>query len=170
MEALPNILQFPVPQSRSPVAGQFGFTCPCNAHDGSGIMVSWQRRMRMKYLTILLGLALAATAQTVPKPCAKGEYLTVDGRCLHDRTGESSPAGDGCNTMTCWDPSCRSTSVTALYCRNMNIAPLDGTRSEIITMLPGFALPKIKCSRKLEGTTKIRKGITYQCVRKIPKN
>jgi hypothetical protein len=64
---------------------------------------------------LILTLATALSAQT-PKTCDKGEYLTQDGRCLHDRTGEHMPAGDGCNTMTCMSPSCRETSETAMYC------------------------------------------------------
>ena len=122
----------------------------------------------MKYLAIfLLGLALAATAQTAPKQCTKGEFLTVDGRCQQDRTGESSPAGDGCNTMTCMDPSCRSTIVTALFCMHGDGQASLTSGSTAYSLLP--ELPKIKCTKKLEGTITIRNGIPYQCVRKTPK-
>ena len=52
----------------------------------------------------------------VRKQCAKGEYLSQDGRCLHDQTGEHRPAGDGCNGCTCSDPACHSMVCTAMGC------------------------------------------------------
>ncbi len=55
-------------------------------------------------------------AQTKPKECAKGAYLSVDGRCLHDQSGESHPAGDGCNSATCVDSACHSQIATAIAC------------------------------------------------------
>jgi len=61
-------------------------------------------------------LLLAAMGQAVPKHCAKGEYLSIDGRCLHDRTGEAYPAGDGCNIATCLDPACHNSFSTAMTC------------------------------------------------------
>ena len=51
-----------------------------------------------------------------PKDCAKGEYRSMDGRCLHDQTGESRPSGDGCNSITCADPACRWAISTAMGC------------------------------------------------------
>jgi hypothetical protein len=79
----------------------------------------------MKYLVLLsvfLALPLVAQNMTytsagqITPLCEKGQYLTIDGRCLHDQTGESHPAGDGCNFVTCLDQNCRWTSVTLMSC------------------------------------------------------
>jgi hypothetical protein len=51
---------------------------------------------------------------TTPPKCITGEYLTVDGRCLHDRTGEGFKALDGCNWCTCMDANCRVSSCTLM--------------------------------------------------------
>jgi hypothetical protein len=51
-----------------------------------------------------------------PKDCPKGEYRSMDGRCLYDQTGEVHPTGDGCNSSTCADPSCRLSISTAMAC------------------------------------------------------
>ena len=69
----------------------------------------------MKVLALLsIFLALPLAAQTAQ--CDKGEYRSVDGRCLHDQTGESHPSGDGCNSDTCMDAACRNVTRTAMYC------------------------------------------------------
>ena len=71
----------------------------------------------MKHIAIILALSAAAAfgqkAQQ-PKQCAKGEYLSQDGRCLHDQTGKTFKVD--CNTGTCMDPACRHSSVTLLGC------------------------------------------------------
>jgi hypothetical protein len=60
--------------------------------------------------TLILAIYLAL------HPCGMGQYLSIDGRCLHDQTGERHPAGDGCNTITCMDPACRYGATTAVVC------------------------------------------------------
>jgi hypothetical protein len=75
----------------------------------------------IKFLILFCAVAVCQTP--VPAPanvqgiaCKKGEYLTVNGRCLHDQTGESHTAGDGCNTSRCMDPACRMITTTSMYC------------------------------------------------------
>ena len=70
---------------------------------------------RLAALIICLA-AFPVLGQTAPNPCGKGDYRSIDGRCLHDQTGEHHPAGDGCNVATCMDPACHSQSVTAMAC------------------------------------------------------
>ena len=78
-------------------------------------------------IALILLLAATAGAQTTPQnfpitqdispaSCKPDEYLSNDGRCLHDYTGEQRPAGDGRNTVTCFDPSCHNGSTTLLGC------------------------------------------------------
>lgn len=67
----------------------------------------------MKRLLIVFLFATMAVAQPT---CKKGEYRSMDGRCLHDQTGEHHPAGDGCNTLTCMDAACRYQSETLMSC------------------------------------------------------
>jgi hypothetical protein len=133
-------------------------------------------------------LLIALLAQATPKKCAKGEYLTVDGRCLHDQTGESHPAGDGCNTITCMDPACHFESVTALYCAHPDdpaSVPAVAGEGAILTptepsITPGILsgetlhmeapkIPTIRCVKALEGVLIERDGVIYVCSAKKPK-
>lgn len=41
-----------------------------------------------------------------PPKCKKGEYLSFDGRCLHDQTGETHLSEDGHHVSTCLNNSC----------------------------------------------------------------
>lgn len=57
--------------------------------------------------------------------CKPGEYLSVDGRCLHDQTGEGHPAGDNCNSCSCMDAACHQEACTAMAClRGDDPAPI----------------------------------------------
>ena len=60
----------------------------------------------------------------LPTKCSKGEYLSMDGRCLHDQTGESHPSGDGCNYMTCTDPACHYGVAASMDCLHGDDPPL----------------------------------------------
>jgi hypothetical protein len=92
------------------------------------------KRILATLAVIIVFTGTPSVSQTVPKTCDKGQYLTEDGRCLKDRTGESMPAGDGCNTATCMSPNCRQMAVTAMYC---------GRGDDPATPAPEKSLPSI---------------------------
>jgi hypothetical protein len=58
----------------------------------------------------------AAKPVSLVPQCKLGEYLSIDGRCLHNQKGEVHPAGDGCNSATCMDAACHFQSQTAMAC------------------------------------------------------
>jgi hypothetical protein len=89
-------------------------------------------------LTMVALCALGAAAQEPPAKCVKGQYLTQDGRCLRDRTGETMTAGDGCNTITCTSPNCRQMTETAMYCGHGDDPawPLTGGTSTTLNAWP----------------------------------
>ena len=67
----------------------------------------------------------AKPAQPMSAACKPGEYLSVDGRCLHDQTGEGHPAADNCNSCSCMDAACHQEACTAMAClRGDDPAPI----------------------------------------------
>lgn len=153
--------------------------------------------MRIIVLTLLF-LACAAFGQDCTKgqylidgkcvtsTCAKGEYLARNGQCLHDQTGESHPAGDGCNTTTCMDPACRWGNTTLMACSHpddpADLAPVyvpaiekwkigDGniTGSSAIISSGSLSAPKpppTYCGKHMIGVMIYRDGALYECVGK----
>lgn len=84
--------------------------------------------------------------------CQNGAYLSIDGRCLHDRTGESTPSGDGCNSSTCSDPACHYQVSTAMACLRGDDPDLlthptvpAGEGSNSVTFIGVDNNPLIKC-------------------------
>jgi hypothetical protein len=83
--------------------------------------------MKNLIAVIMLAAASVAWCQTgtlsdqslwtypLAQSCNQGEYLSIDGRCLHDQTGKSHPSGDGRNLIICQDPACHQTSITLAY-------------------------------------------------------
>ena len=150
--------------------------------------------MRILILTLLIlsGVAFGQDCtegqylidgKCVTSTCKKGEYLARNGQCLHDRTGESSPAGDGCNTTTCMDPSCRLATTTLMACLHgddpADLAPIrtpyvsDGggaiTGTAITftsSTLSAPPLPKTYCGKNLIGAAIYKKDKLYECVSK----
>jgi len=72
----------------------------------------------MKTKLLLTALLLAASAHYClsQNRCQSGEYVSSDGRCLPDQTGDRYVVGDGCNIATCLDQACQNTSVTTIGC------------------------------------------------------
>jgi hypothetical protein len=77
--------------------------CRCDAGDNSGPTLKPEDKLPI------------GSSNLVPD-CKKDEYRSLDGRCLHNQTGEQHPAGDGCNVSTCMDDSCRMSITTAMAC------------------------------------------------------
>jgi hypothetical protein len=131
-------------------------------------------------LILIGGMLIQQPIVTAPPDCKKGEYRSMDGRCLHDQTGESHPYGDGCNTATCHDPACRFMSVTAMYCSHGDdpapppavpyIGPpiTSGHIDSAITVPFAVAttgdnpFPTMKCPKHLEHTLLIHDGRLYE--------
>ena len=74
----------------------------------------------MKTKLVLIALLLAASAHycQAQARCQSGEYVSADGRCLPDQTGDRYVVGDGCNIATCLDQACQNTAVTTVACTN----------------------------------------------------
>ena len=130
---------------------------------------------------LLISLSISLMAQE-GKKCDKGQYLTVDGRCLHDRTGESFK--DDCNTVTCMDANCRIMSETALACghaddpaptKALTLGPStmgslpyssSGSTSYLSIFTPP-QYPKIWCGKHLIGFLLVKPdGKYYECAAK----
>jgi hypothetical protein len=120
-------------------------------------------------LPAILLLALLACPLASQTLCPKGDYLSQDGRCLHDQTGESHPVGDGCNTATCMDAACHFTTQTTLYCTQGDepLSPFGGSVPQLVPTQPPQPTPQQILSNDLPALGNAILGLNLEA-RKRP--
>lgn len=73
-------------------------------------------KTKLVFCAMILGTMIGYGQTPNSSRCPAGLYLTSDGQCVGDQTGDQYPAQDGCNVVTCLDARCQNTSVTSYMC------------------------------------------------------